>query len=173
MKIIVFISEVTIPLVIFYIILYGLFHKVKVYESFINGAVDGLKTVVKILPTLIGLMVAVGILRGSGFFDMLGNVIGKITDPLGFPAPLVPLVFVRMFSSSAATGLLLDIYKQYGTDSQIGFTASLMLSCTEALFYTMSVYYMTAKITKTRFTLAGALVATFAGVAASVFLASM
>ena len=120
MKFLLFLSEVTIPLIIFYIIAFGILQKVKVYESFVSGAAEGLKTVVKILPTLIGLMVAVGILRGSGFLDMLGNYLGKITDPLGFPAPLVPLAFVRMFSSSAATGLALDIFKEYGTDSRIG-----------------------------------------------------
>jgi spore maturation protein B len=171
MKILLFLSEVTIPLIIFYIVAFGILQKVKVYESFITGAAAGLKTVVKILPTLIGLMVAVGILRGSGFLDMIGRYLGKITDTLGFPAPLVPLVFVRMFSSSAATGLALDIFKEYGTDSRIGFIASIMLSCTETIFYTMSVYFMTAKITKTRYTLAGALLATFAGIAVSVALA--
>lgn len=170
MKILLFISEVSIPLVIFYIILYGISQKIKVYESFISGAADGLKTVVKILPTLVGLMVAVGILRGSGFLDMLGVILGKVTDPLGFPAPLVPLTFVRMFSSSAATGLVLDIFKQYGCDSRTGLLASLMVSCTETIFYTMSVYFMTAKVTKSRYTLAGALIATFAGIAASVIL---
>lgn len=173
MKILLFISQITIPLVIFYIITYGLTQRVKVYETFISGAADGLKTVVKILPTLIGLMVAVGILRGSGFMTMLGNLIGKITDPFGFPAPLVPLVFVRMFSSSAATGLVLDLYKEYGCDSRIGLIASLMVSCTETIFYTMSVYFMTAKVTKTRYTLPGALVATFAGIFASVLLATI
>lgn len=170
MKILLFLSEVMIPLVIFYILLYGLVHKVNVYESFITGAAGGLKTVVRILPTLVGLMVAVGILRGSGFLAMLGGIIGKITEPLGFPAPLVPLVFVRMFSSSAATGLVLDLYKEYGTDSQIGLLASLMVSCTETIFYTMSIYFMTAKVTKSRYTLAGALIATVAGIAASIWL---
>ncbi len=171
MKILLFLSEVTIPLIIFYIVAFGILQKVKVYESFITGAAAGLKTVVKILPTLIGLMVAVGILRGSGFLDMVGEYLGRVTDRLGFPAPLVPLTFVRMFSSSAATGLALDIFKEYGADSRIGFIASIMLSCTETIFYTMSVYFMTAKITKTRYTLAGALLATFAGIAVSVALA--
>ncbi len=173
MKFLLFLSEVTIPLIIFYIIAFGILQKVKVYESFVTGAADGLKTVVKILPTLIGLMVAVGILRGSGFLDMLGNFLGRFTDPLGFPAPLVPLAFVRMFSSSAATGLALDIFKEYGTDSRIGLIASLLLSCTETIFYTMSVYFMTAKITKTRYTLTGALLSTLAGIAASVLLAAL
>ena len=76
-----------------------------------------------------------------------------------------------MFSSSAAVGLLLDIYKEYGADSTVGYGASLILSSTETIFYTMSVYFMAAKVTKTRWTLAGSLLATAAGVAASIFLA--
>ena len=76
-----------------------------------------------------------------------------------------------MFSSSAATGLVLDIFKEYGPDSRIGTIASIMMSCTETIFYTMSVYFMTAKIKKTRYTLPGALLATIAGIVASVWLA--
>ena len=99
--------------------------------------------------------------------------IGKFTDYIHFPTELVPLFFIKMFSSSAATGLVLDIYKNYGTDSQIGLIASLMMSCTETIFYTMSVYFMTAKVTKSRWTLPGALIATLSGVVASVVLAGM
>ena len=83
----------------------------------------------------------------------------------------MPLTVVKLFSSSAATGLLLDVFKEYGTDSRQGLIASISMACTETIFYTMSVYYMTAKVTKTRYTLAGALIATAAGLAASVLLA--
>lgn len=83
----------------------------------------------------------------------------------------MPLTVVKMFSSSAATGLLLDLFKEYGTDSYIGLIASISMSCTETIFYTMSVYYMTARVTKTRYTLSGALLATLAGVIASMVLA--
>ena len=78
-----------------------------------------------------------------------------------------------MFSSSAATGLLLDIYKEFGTDSRNGMIASISMACTETIFYTMSVYFMSAKVKKTRYTLAGALIATVAGLAASVWLAAL
>lgn len=118
-------------------------------------------------------MVAVGILRASGFLELIANGIGRFTDRIGFPGELVPLTVVKMFSSSAATGLLLDIFKEYGTDSYIGRIASISMSCTETIFYTMSVYYMTARVTKTRYTLTGALLATLAGVTASVVLAGM
>ena len=78
-----------------------------------------------------------------------------------------------MFSSSAATGLVLDIFKNYGTDSYIGMITSIMMSCTETIFYTMSVYFIAAKVTKTRYTLAGAMLSTVVGIVASVILAGM
>ena len=78
-----------------------------------------------------------------------------------------------MFSSSAATGLVLDIFKEFGTDSRIGLIASVMMSCTETIFYTVSVYFIAAKVKNTRYTIPGALLATLAGIAASVWLAGM
>lgn len=173
MSVLANISNIIIPVLIFYIVAYGLATKTQVYESFIKGAKEGLKTVVKITPTLIGLMIAVGVLRASGFLEFLGRWLGKVTDPLGFPGELVPLTLVKMFSSSAATGLVLDIFKSYGTDSVMGMMTSLMMSSTETIFYTMSVYYMVAKVNKTKFTLPGALIATLAGTIASVILAGM
>lgn len=126
---------------------------------------------IQITPTLIGLMVAVGVLRASGFLGFLGRLFGNVTDYIGFPSELVPLVFIKMLSSSAATGLVLDIFRTYGPDSHIGMITSVMMSCTETVFYTMSVYFLAAKVTKTRWTLPGALLATLAGIVASVVLA--
>ena len=171
MDFILYVSQMIIPFVIFYVIGYGLLMKVPVYDNFIKGANDGLKTVVKLVPTLIGLMIATGVLRASGFLDFLAGAIGQFSALISFPGDLVPLTILRMFSSSAATGLLLDIYKEFGCDSHIGLIASLWMCCTETIFYTMSVYFMTAGIKKTRHTLPGALLATFAGIAASVILA--
>ena len=166
-----YISDFIVPAVILLVVAYGVSEKVKVYDEFIRGAKKGFYTVIKIMPTLIGLMVAVGILRASGFLEFLAGLIGKVTDNIGFPSQLVPLSIVKMFSSSAATGLLLDLFKEYGADSRIGLIASIMLSCTETIFYTMSVYFMAAKVKKTRYTLTGALLATLAGMIASVWLA--
>ncbi len=125
------------------------------------------------MPTLIGLMVAVGVLRASGFLEFISGGLAVVTEKIGFPAELLPVSVVKMFSSSAATGLLLDIYKQYGTDSFLGLASSLILSSTETIFYTMSIYFMTARVTKTRYTLAGALLATVGGMAVSILLAGM
>ena len=173
MQFFLYMSDFIVPFLILGIVIYGISMNVDVYDTFIKGARSGFLTVIKIMPTLIGLMVAVGILRASGFLEYISGLRGRVTQYVGFPGELVPLTVVKMFSSSAATGLLLDIFREYGTDSRVGLIASISMSCTETIFYTMSVYFMTAKVTKTRYTFAGALVATFAGLAASVVLAGM
>ena len=172
MNILLFLSDAMIPILIFSIVGYGLINHHSIYDDFIKGATDGFHTVIGIMPTLIGLMVGVGILRASGFLDLLSSMLGVITEPLHFPAELVPVSIVKMFSSSAATGLVLDIFKQYGPYSLYGTITSIMMSCTETIFYTMSIYFMTAKVQKTRYTLAGALFTTLIGTIASVILAT-
>lgn len=172
MRALAHISDIIIPMLILFIVGYGYVTKVKVYESFLDGAKDGLRIVLEIVPTLIGLMVAVGMLRASGFFEMLGRVLGPLTERVGLPAQLTPLLIVKMFSSSAATGLVLDIFKNAGPDSYAGMLTSILMSCTETVFYTMSVYFLAARVTKTRYTLTGALLATLAGTVASILLAA-
>ncbi len=173
MAFLLYLSDLIVPAIIVGIVAYGISMQVPVYDEFVKGAKKGFLTVIKIMPTLVGLMAAVGILRASGFLDLLASLIGKVTAYIGFPSQLVPLTIVRMFSSSAATGLLLDLYKEFGTDSRIGLIASIIMCCTETIFYTMSVYFMTAKIKKSRYTLSGALLATLAGIVASVWLSGI
>lgn len=170
MRFLYYLSDSMIPLVLILVTGYGLLQKVDIFDAFIEGAVDGFKTVYRILPTLIGLMIAIGVLRESGTLGYVASAIAPVTEWLRFPSELVPLVTVKMFSSSAATSLLLDIYKQFGPDSRLGVLASVLMSCSETIFYTMSVYFMTAKVTKTRYTLAGALFATLIGIIVSTLL---
>lgn len=167
------VSDIVIPLLIFFIVGYGAVSGIKVYEVFLKGAKDGLQIVLDIVPTLIGLLVAVGMLRASGFFELLGRVLAPLTERVGLPAQLLPLLVVKLFSSSAATGLVLDIFKTAGPDSYAGLVTSILMSCTETVFYTMSVYFLAAKVTKTRYTLTGALLSTLAGTVASVILAGL
>ena len=173
MKFILYISEYLVPIIIFYIAGFAFLSKRPVFDDFIEGAKQGMKTVAEILPTLIGLMTAVGVLRASGFLDFLSGLLEKPSSLFHIPAQIVPVILVRLVSSSAATGLLLDIFKTSGPDSYVGMMVSILESCTETVFYTMSVYFMTAKVTKTRWTFAGAMLATGAGVAASIILASV
>lgn len=170
MQILIYLSGLMIPLIIFYIVSYGIATKTNVYEEFLKGAKDGMQTVIGIMPTMIGLMVSVGILRASGFLDFLGKLLTSCLSTVQIPAPIVPLLIVKMFSSSAATGLVLDIFKSFGPDSQVGLFTSLLMSSTETIFYTMSVYFLAAKVSKTRYTLAGALIATLAGTVVSYLL---
>jgi spore maturation protein B len=173
MKFLLYISDYIIPFIIFYIVGFGLLMKAPVFHEFTKGAEDGFKVVLNIMPTLIGLMIAIGILRASGTLDLLAGLVKPLTNLMKFPSELVPLVTVKLFSSSAATSLLLDIFKEYGPDSYLGRLSSIIMSCTETVFYTMSVYFMAAKVKKTRYTLAGALFATFVGVLASAVITSM
>lgn len=165
-------SQLSIPILFLFVIVIGLYRKVPVYDAFTEGAKDGLKTALQIAPTLVGLMIGVRVLRASGFLDVLSMSLSRPMAVLGIPAPVVPVIFVRLFSASAATGLVLELFEQYGTDSYIGLLSSILMSCTETCFYTMSVYFLSVKITKTRWTLAGALLSTAVGIAASVLLAS-
>ncbi|MCL1884286.1 MAG: spore maturation protein [Defluviitaleaceae bacterium] len=169
-RIILFLSDLIIPITFAGILMYAFSKKVAVYDNFIVGAKDGFFTVFKIAPTIVGLMVAVGMLRASGAFDILSNLISPLTDLAGYPTDAVPLTLMRLVSSSASTGLLLDLFERYGPDSFLGQFVSIMMSSTETVFYTMSIYFMSIKITKTRFTLAGALLANFAGVVLSLWI---
>jgi len=170
MEIVAAISSGMIPAVIVILILYGIWKRVCVYDCFVAGAKQGLKTVFEICPTLIGLMTGVGVLRAGGCLLAIAKMLQPAAKAIGLPGELVPVTIVRMFSSSAATGLILDIFKTYGPDSFTGMLASVSNACTETVFYTMSVYFMRAGVKKTRWTLAGALAATAAGVAASVLI---
>lgn len=171
MKLILMLSSFMIPLIIFYMIGYGILNREKVYDIFIDGVKEGFRIVVGIAPTLVGLMVAVGVVRNSGALELLARLLTPIGNLLRIPAEIIPLILVRLFSTSAANGLVFDIFKEYGTDSQMGLLASIIMSCTESIFYIMSVYFLSVKVKKTRWTFAGGMLATLAGVVASVIIA--
>ncbi|MDD4111683.1 MAG: nucleoside recognition domain-containing protein [Herbinix sp.] len=173
MDFIIYVSDYIMPFIFFYIIGLGLLTKTSIYDEFIKGAKDGFNVVLNILPTLIGLMLGVGILRASGALDLLSKLLEPITHLLHFPSELLPVTLVKMFSSSAATGLLLDIFKEHGPDSYLGRLASILLSSTETIFYTMAVYFMAAGVKRTRYTLAGALVATLVSAITSVIITNL
>lgn len=153
------------------IVSYGIISKIDVYDEFVKGAKTGFSTVFKITPTLLGLMVAVSVLRASGAMELLSRVLTPIGRVVGIPFEIIPVFIIRLFSSSAANGLVFDIFKEFGPDSKLGIMTSIMMSCTETVFYTMSIYFAAVKVTKTRYTLKGALLATTAGALVSVLIA--
>lgn len=170
MQILLYISKYAIPVIIGYIVFYGISHKVHVYEAFLEGVREGFKLVIDIAPTLVGLLIAVGIFRSSGGLTLLCSIFNPIANAFGIHPEIFPIALVRLFSSSAATGMVLDIFKTHGPDSVIGNTVSVLMSSTETIFYTMSVYFLSVKITKTRWTLAGALLASLTGIVVSIIL---
>jgi len=170
MNILLTISDFIIPVTILFIVVFGCLQKVDIYEVFLEGAREGLQTVVDILPTLIGLIMAVEVVRAGGLLDIIVECIRPFADAVGFPAELAPLSIVRLISSSAATGLLTDLFQHYGPDSHLGRVASVMMSCTETVFYTMSLYFLSVGIRRTRWTLPCALLANLVGVFAAVWL---
>lgn len=170
MKFLFVLSDFLIPLTVLIVVVYGYTQKVDLFEAFLEGAKIGLKTVLEILPTLIGLMVAISVLRAGGTFEILTKVLQPLAAHTGFPVEIIPLSLMRLVSSSAATGLLIDLFHEVGPDSFIGRLASIMMSCTETIFYTMSVYFMSVKIRDTRYTLGCALAANFAGIVAAYYI---
>lgn len=159
-----------IPFIFIAVIVYGYLNRVDVYDTFIGGAKDGIQVVFDILPTLIGLMAAVSVLRASGTLDIISKSIEPLAKFINFPSEAIPLSIMKPISSSAATGLFIDILKKYGADSFIGRYAAVMLGSTETIFYTMSVYFMSVNIKNTRYTLKGALLANIAGIIAALYI---
>ena len=167
MKIINFLSNVAMPMVILLIIMYGLREKNKVFDTFLEGAKEGIKTTLSILPTLIGLFLAIGALRSSGVLELIINISSPILDILNFPSELMPLAILRPISGSGSIAVATDIMKNCGVDSLIGNIASTILGSTETTLYTIAVYTSCIKIKKTRYILIAALAADIVGIIAS------
>ena len=173
MRAFLYFSDFIVPFTMFYIIIYGFFNGTDIYESFLKGVEEGFHIVVKIAPTMIALMVSVGIFRASGALEFLSDLLEPAGKLFHIPIPVIPVFLVRIFSSSAAISFVLDIFKDYGPDSHVGMIVSIMMSCTETVIYTITVYYMSVNIKKTRWTLPGAMFATAAGAVASVIITGM
>ncbi len=166
----VWLSSALMPFILLYIIGFGLLAGRPVFDDFLAGAKKGMGTTAEIFPTLAGLFVAVGALRASGFLDFLGQVLEGPAAFFHFPHELIPISLLRLVSNSAATGLMLDLFKEQGPDSPLGVTASLLLSSTETVFYCFSLYFGSLGIRKTRYAMAGALFATAVGIFVSVWM---
>ncbi len=147
---------------------YATFKKVNAFDAFISGAKQGFETTISILPYLIGMMVAIGMLRASGFFDLLSRVLAPMLSAIGMPSELVPLAVVRPFSGSAATGVMAELIHEHGGDSWISKTAATMMGSTETTFYVIAVYFGAIGIKRTRHAIVAGLLADLAGVIASV-----
>ena len=158
MEFINYISSAAIPIIMAIIIIYGLLEKNKVYDTFVEGAKEGLEIVVKLFPTLLGIFVAIGALRSSGILEFIIKFISPLTNVFHIPSEIMPLALIRPISGSASTAVATDIMTKFGVDSKIGLIASTIMGSTETTFYTIAIYTSCVGIKKTKFVLAAALI---------------
>lgn len=168
MEIVNYLSASAVPIVIFIIILIGFIEKIKIFDTFIEGVKEGIEIVIGIFPTLIGLFMAIGILRSSGILELIINLMGPITEIISIPQEIMPLAMIRPISGSAAMAIATDIMKNYGTDTLIGLITSTLMGSTETTLYTIAIYTSIVKIKKIRFVLVAALIGDLIGTIVSV-----
>ena len=170
MKIVNYISIVAMPLLILIIVIEAIKEKKNVFDIFLKGGIDGVSITLKIFPTLIGLFMAIGMLRSSGIIDFLTQIISPILYLIHFPREVVPLALLRPVSGSASMAVATDIIKNNGADSFVGLLASVIMGSTETTLYTIAVYTSSVKIKNTRGILIAALAADFTGIIVSLLI---
>ncbi len=173
MNIVNFLSAGAIPIIIVIVIIYGLKEKQKVFDIFLDGAKEGMEIVIGLFPTLLGIFLAIGLLRNSGILDFIISIISPITNLLKVPSQILPLAMLRPISGSASMGIAVDIMEKYGVDSLIGKITSTIMGSTETTFYTIAIYTASVKIKKIRFVLVAALLADLAGMITSVIICQL
>lgn len=152
-----------IPAVLLGIVVFGLIKKVNIYDAFLEGAKEGAVTTFQIMPAIIAILTAIGMLKASGALTALVQLFEPVCRLIGFPAELTPLAIIRPISGSGSLAVLEQVLGDYGPDSFIGRVASVMQGSTETTFYTIAVYFGAAQITRTRYALPCALSADFTG----------
>ena len=152
------ISLWAIPVLLVGIPLFGMIRRIKVYDVFIEGAKEGFQVAVRIIPFLVGILVAIGMFRASGAMDMLTNALRPALGATRFPPEIFPLVILRTLSGSGSLALATDIIKQFGPDSFIGRTAATVYGGSETTFYVLAVYFGAVGVKRTRHAIPSALV---------------
>ncbi len=157
-----------LPVIFIVILGYAHFKKVKIFDAFLKGAKQGASSCLAILPALVGLVVAVSMMRASGLLDFVARALSPALEFFGFPADVLPLALLKSVSGSGALALVKDIFQTSGVDSPSGRLASVMLGSSETTFYALAVYYGATKVKNTRYTVFAAVVADVVGVIAAV-----
>lgn len=167
------ISILAVPIMIAGIIGFGLFKRIDVYDSFVEGAKEGLESMFQIVAPLVGLLVGISMFRASGALDLIAWAFSPITNLLKMPTEVLPLALLRPISGSGSLALVTDIFKNCGVDSLAGKIASVMMGSTETTFYTIAVYFGCVGIKHSRHTLRSALTADATGMMLSVVIVQL
>ena len=163
-------SILIIPIIILYIVIYGKKQRIDIYESFVKGAIDGLKTAWSILPYIIGIFLAIGIFKAGKGIEMLELIFEPIANIMSIPKELIGLIIIKPLSGSGALGMYNELIQRVGIDSLVEKMGSTIVGASETIFYTMAIYYGSLKIKNTRHTLLCSMLSHIAGVIASVFI---
>ncbi len=156
------------PVLLVAIPLVGMIRRVKVYDVFIEGAKEGFDVAVKIIPFLVGILVAIGMFRGSGAMDLVTAGLRPLVSPAGFPPELVPLAILRSLTGSGSLAFTTDLIKTYGPDSLLARTAATMYGSSETTFYVLAVYFGAVNVRRTRHAVPAALIADLVAAIAAV-----
>jgi spore maturation protein B len=162
------ISAWAIPVIIVFIPLYAAYRKVPVYESFVEGAKEGFDTAIKIIPHLVGMMVAISIFRASGAMDMLMDWMKPFFSYIGVPTEVLPLAILRPITGAGSLAFTTDLIEQFGPDSMIGRIASTVQGSTDTTLYVITVYFGAIGIRKAGYALKVGLISDLVGFVASI-----
>lgn len=169
-RIITFLSTWMIPFLLLGIPLTAMIKKVKVYETFIEGAKEGFQVAIRIIPFLVAILVAIAMFRASGAMSFFSRFISPLTESFGMPAEVLPAALMRPFSGSGTLGIISELLKTHGPDSFIGYLGSTLYGCTETTFYVIAVYFGAVGIKKTRYAIPAGLFADVVGILAAVYI---
>ena len=162
-----------VPLMVLIILGYGYIKGVDIYNAFIEGAKEGFKTAMGIMPYLIAIFIAIGILRGSSALDMLTDLLSPFMRLLGVPKEILPLILIRPISGSGALGIVKDTISHYGPDSFPGVLASVMVGSSETIFYTVALYFGSIGVENYRHTLKAALLSYIISIFVTIFICGL
>jgi spore maturation protein B len=163
------ISYFIIPLILVGFPLYGLFKRVPVYESFVEGAREGFQVAVRIIPYLVAILFAIAMFRASGAMDTLIGALDPVLSLLGFPPEVLPMAIIRPLTGSGSAAIVVDMINQYGEDSLFVKMAAVMFGSTETTFYVIAVYFGAVNIKRTRHALPAGLTADLAAMIIAVW----
>jgi spore maturation protein B len=167
------ISIAIIPFMVLIILVHGYVKGIDMYSAFIEGAKEGMKTTFRIVPYLIAIFIAVGIFRGSHALNMFTDILAPITNFLGIPREILPLIILRPISGSGALGIVKDIIEHYGVDSFPAVVAAIMMGSSETIFYTISLYFGSIGVEDHRHTLKAALLSYLISIFITIFICGL
>lgn len=165
-----FIANFAIPGVILIIVIIAWLRGVHVFDVFVEGAKEGARTAFDVLPVMVGIIAAVSVINASGLIDVLTNLIKKPFQLLGISPELIPILIIRPFSGSASLGLFSELIKTHGADSYLGRALSTIMGSSETVLYTLAVYFGAANVKNTRHAVPAALISSYAGILAAIYI---